>query len=183
MTAIEPDAPARRQRSDGARSRRAILEAAAQLATVEGLDRLSIGDLADVLPQVAAPGSVDRVVLDMLAPWENLEAVADALVPGGVLVCYVATTTQLSRLAEDVRADGRYTEPAAWESMVRGWHLEGLAVRPEHRMIGHEQRLRAGCVRDAGLRQRLAGSPSPVQPASASICSSASATSSPRSVE
>jgi tRNA (adenine57-N1/adenine58-N1)-methyltransferase len=21
--------------------------------------------------------------------------------------------------------------------MVRGWHLEGLAVRPEHRMIGH----------------------------------------------
>ena len=99
--------------------------------------QLSIGDLADVLPQVAEPGSVDRVVLDMLAPWENLEVVADALAPGGVLVCYVATTTQLSRLAEDVRADGRYTEPAAWESMVRGWHLEGLAVRPEHRMIGH----------------------------------------------
>ena len=21
--------------------------------------------------------------------------------------------------------------------MVRGWHLEGLAVRPQHRMIGH----------------------------------------------
>src|SRR5690606_8899187 len=63
--------------------------------------------------------------------------VATALVPGGVLTCYVATTTQLSRLAEDVRADGRFTEPEAWESMVRGWHLEGLAVRPQHRMIGH----------------------------------------------
>jgi len=98
---------------------------------------LSVGDLADVLPTVAEPGSVDRVVLDMLAPWENLEVAADALAPGGVLVCYVATTTQLSRLAEDVRTDGRYTEPQAWESMVRGWHLEGLAVRPEHRMIGH----------------------------------------------
>jgi len=120
--------------------------------------RLSVGDLADVLPTVAEPGSVDRVVLDMLAPWENLEAVADALAPGGVLIAYVATTTQLSRLAEDLRADGRYTEPEAWESMVRGWHLEGLAVRPEHRMIGHTgfllttRRLADGV--DAPLRRR-----------------------------
>jgi tRNA (adenine57-N1/adenine58-N1)-methyltransferase catalytic subunit len=99
--------------------------------------RLSIGDLSDVLPIAAEPGSVDRVVLDMLAPWENLDAVATALAPGGVLIVYVATTTQLSRVAEDLRLDGRYTEPEAWESLVRGWHLEGLAVRPEHRMIGH----------------------------------------------
>ncbi|HWS57219.1 MAG TPA: tRNA (adenine-N1)-methyltransferase [Actinotalea sp.] len=99
--------------------------------------RLEVGDLADVLPVVAAPGSVDRVVLDMLAPWENIGVVADALVPGGVLIAYVATTTQLSRLAEDLRDDGRFSEPTAWESMVREWHLEGLAVRPEHRMIGH----------------------------------------------
>ena len=98
---------------------------------------LSVGDLSDVLPGIAGPGTVDRVVLDMLAPWENLDAVATALAPGGVLIAYVATTTQLSRLAEDLRSDGRYTEPAAWESLVRGWHLEGLAVRPEHRMIGH----------------------------------------------
>lgn len=98
---------------------------------------LSVGDLADVLPQVAEPGTVDRVVLDMLAPWENVAAAAAALAPGGVLICYVATATQLSRTAEDLRADGRFTEPSAWESMVRGWHLEGLAVRPEHRMIGH----------------------------------------------
>ncbi|WP_448062766.1 tRNA (adenine-N1)-methyltransferase [Cellulomonas hominis] len=99
--------------------------------------QLSVGDLSDVLPVTSEPGTVDRVVLDMLAPWENLDAVAVALAPGGVLICYVATTTQLSRVAEDIRADGRYTEPEAWESMVRGWHLEGLAVRPEHRMIGH----------------------------------------------
>jgi AcrR family transcriptional regulator len=47
MTTTEDEArPTRRQRSDGERSRRLILEAAAQLATVEGLDRLSIGDLA-----------------------------------------------------------------------------------------------------------------------------------------
>jgi tRNA (adenine57-N1/adenine58-N1)-methyltransferase len=99
--------------------------------------RLTVGDLTDVLPRIVEPGSVDRVVLDMLAPWENLAAVAVALAPGGVLCCYVATTTQLSRLAEDVRSLGRYTEPEAWESMVRTWHLEGLAVRPDHRMVGH----------------------------------------------
>lgn len=97
---------------------------------------LTVGDLAEALPQETA-GSVDRVVLDMLAPWECLDAVAGALAPGGVLITYVATATQLSRVAEEVRADGRFTEPAAWESMVRGWHLEGLAVRPNHRMVGH----------------------------------------------
>ena len=82
-------------------------------------------------------GSVDRVVLDMLAPWECLDVVADALAPGGVLVCYVATATQLSRVAEAVRDDGALHRAAAWESLVRGWHLEGLAVRPQHRMVGH----------------------------------------------
>jgi tRNA (adenine57-N1/adenine58-N1)-methyltransferase len=49
----------------------------------------------------------------------------------------VATTTQLSATVEALRAHGTFTEPQSWESMVRGWHVEGLAVRPEHRMIGH----------------------------------------------
>lgn len=84
-----------------------------------------------------ADETVDRVVLDMLSPWEALPAVSAALRPGGVFVGYVATTTQLSRLVEALRVHGGYTEPTAWESMVRGWHVVGLAVRPEHRMIGH----------------------------------------------
>jgi tRNA (adenine57-N1/adenine58-N1)-methyltransferase len=95
--------------------------------------RLTVGDLAESL----AEGDVDRVVLDMLAPWECLDAASRALVPGGVLICYVATATQLSRTAEAMRAHGTFTEPAAWESLVRGWHLEGLAVRPQHKMVGH----------------------------------------------
>ena len=73
----------------------------------------------------------------MLAPWECLEVVADALAPGGVLICYVATATQLSKVAEAMRDADTFTEPQAWESLVRGWHLEGLAVRPQHRMHGH----------------------------------------------
>ncbi|MFI7589122.1 tRNA (adenine-N1)-methyltransferase [Spongisporangium articulatum] len=97
--------------------------------------KVTVGDLAVDIEE--RDGSVDRVVLDMLAPWECLDAVAGALAAGGVVICYVATATQLSRVAEALRDDGRFTEPQAWESMVRGWHLEGLAVRPQHRMVGH----------------------------------------------
>lgn len=115
--------------------------AAGNIATMFGGShpawQLSIGDLAEELGNAEAPGSVDRVVLDMLAPWECLDAVAQALTPGGVVICYVATVTQLSRTAEAMRTDGRFTEPDAHETMVRGWHVEGLAVRPDHRMVAH----------------------------------------------
>lgn len=96
-----------------------------------------VGDLAEQLGEAVAPASVDRVVLDMLAPWDCIDAVADALTPGGVVVCYVATATQLSRVAEYIRVTGLFTEPDANETMVRGWHVEGLAVRPDHRMVAH----------------------------------------------
>ena len=94
---------------------------------------LTVGDLVASL----RPDEVDRVVLDMLAPWECVDAVAKVLAPGGVLICYVATTTQLSRTVEALREHGRYAEPAPFETMVRTWHVEGLAVRPDHRMVGH----------------------------------------------
>ena len=79
----------------------------------------------------------DRVILDMLAPWECVAAAAKALVPGGVILAYVATTTQLSRFAEALKESDLFTEPESTETIVRGWHHEGLAVRPQHRMIGH----------------------------------------------
>lgn len=94
---------------------------------------LTVGDLqeADVSE------TYDRVILDMLAPWECVDLAARALRPGGVFMAYVATTTQLSVTAEAMKADGRFTEPESSETIVRGWHHEGLAVRPQQRMIGH----------------------------------------------
>ena len=97
--------------------------------------RLTLGDLAEELPRSGE--RVDRVILDMLAPWECVDAAAGALRPGGIVCGYVATTTQLSRFVETLRAHGGFTEPAVWESLVRDWHVEGLAVRPGHSMIGH----------------------------------------------
>ena len=98
---------------------------------------LTVGDLVESLREHPLDHPVDRVVLDMLAPWECLDATAAVLLPGGLICCYVATTTQLSRVVEALRTDGRFAEPAAWETMLRTWHVEGLAVRPDHRMIGH----------------------------------------------
>jgi tRNA (adenine57-N1/adenine58-N1)-methyltransferase len=99
--------------------------------------KIHLGDLQEQLPKKLKPQSVDRVVLDMLAPWECIDECAEALVPGGLIIVYVATVTQLSRVAEDLRSSRLFTEPNAFESLVRPWHLQGLAVRPEHRMIAH----------------------------------------------
>lgn len=82
-------------------------------------------------------GEVDRVVLDMLAPWDQLETVAAHLVPGGVLTVYVATVTQLSRITEALRDQQCWTEPESWETLMRPWHVVSLAVRPDHRMVAH----------------------------------------------
>jgi tRNA (adenine57-N1/adenine58-N1)-methyltransferase len=126
--------------------------------------RLRIGDLTGIAaatsPEVTSPGGpggpgegdpgpaveheeaednepFDRVVLDMVAPWEHIGTAAGALIGGGVICCYVSTVTQLSRTVETVREQGSFDEPAAWESLTRGWHVDGLAVRPGHRMIAH----------------------------------------------
>lgn len=97
---------------------------------------IRVGDFNDTVANLP-DHSVDRVILDMLAPWECVDESVRVLVSGGVMVCYVATVTQLSRVMEAIRDTDATTEPEAAETMVRGWHVDGLAVRPEHRMIGH----------------------------------------------
>ena len=104
------------------------------------------------------PETVDRVILDMLSPWEVLPTVSAALRPGGVLVGICGHHHTAFRLVEGLRDGGGYTEPHAWECMVRNWHVVGLAVRPDHRMQGHTaflvtaRRLSPGVI--APTRQR-----------------------------
>ena len=95
--------------------------------------KLTVGALQDQKYEA----DFDRVLLDMLSPWECIDVASKALVPGGVFMAYVATTTQLSKIAEAIKESGNFTEPESSETIVRGWHHEGLAVRPQHRMIGH----------------------------------------------
>jgi tRNA (adenine57-N1/adenine58-N1)-methyltransferase catalytic subunit len=119
-------------------------------------------------------GSFDRVILDMLAPWDNVAIAARALIPGGLICCYVATTTQLSRVVEELRSHGGFFEPAAWETLNRGWHVDGLAVRPDHRMIAHTgflvtaRRLADGVTAPARRRRPAKGAhPETVHPEAA----------------
>ena len=95
--------------------------------------KLTVGSVQDS----NSDNKYDRVVLDMLAPWECVDYAAKILRPGGVFLAYVATTTQLSATAEALKEDGHFTEPLSSETIVRDWHHEGLAVRPMLRMIGH----------------------------------------------
>lgn len=118
---------------------------------------LVVADLVDCdLPT----GLVDRVVLDMLAPWDVLEAVARVMVPGGVLMIYVATVTQLSKTVEALREQQCWTEPRAWETLQRGWNVVGLAVRPQHTMRGHTaflvcaRRLAPGAIAPTPVRRK-----------------------------
>lgn len=95
--------------------------------------RLTVGDLVDSITD----DEIDRAILDMLAPWECIDVVAERMVPGAILCCYVATTTQLGRVADTLRAHGGFTEPVMTETTVRDWHAEGLAIRPGHATASH----------------------------------------------
>jgi len=124
---------------------------------------LRVGDLVTEL----GPEPVDRVVLDMLAPWDCIEAVAGVLQPGGLLCCYVATTTQLGRTMDTLRVHGGFTEPAGREYQVRDWHAEGLAIRPGHGTSGHTgfliftRRLAPGVTAPARKRRPAPGAYGP----------------------
>lgn len=97
---------------------------------------LFVGEANDALDEMEE-GSLDHVSLDMLAPWESILPAARALRSGGVMIGYVTTTTQLSRFVEKLRDAEFFTEPDAFETVMRTWHLDGLAVRPNHSMVGH----------------------------------------------
>jgi tRNA (adenine57-N1/adenine58-N1)-methyltransferase len=94
---------------------------------------LRVGDVVEGL----ASASCDRVVLDLLDPWAAVGAAAGALHPGGILLAYTPTVPQVMRLREALDADERWGLASTVETLVRGWHVSGLAVRPDHRMVAH----------------------------------------------
>ena len=95
-----------------------------------------LGDFGEVTKEDLG-GPVDRVILDMVEPWHFIETVKNVLIPGGVFMTYVATVPQLMNIVEGIRAAQCFTEPRSWETLLREWKVEGLAIRPEHRMNAH----------------------------------------------
>ena len=94
---------------------------------------LEIGDVADVL----ATTSAHRVVLDLPEPWLAVDAAARALSPGGILITYLPSVPQVMQITEALWGHGSFTDVATSETLVRGWDVNGVAVRPGHRMVAH----------------------------------------------
>ncbi len=103
--------PGRRRRSSGTRSRSATATTA------------------------STPG-VDRIVLDLPEPWQVVPHARGALEPGGILVAYTPSITQATQL-RDALDDSGFAMAETLEVLQRTWHIEGQAVRPDHRMVAH----------------------------------------------
>ena len=79
---------------------------------------------------------VDRVVLDLPEPWQVVPHASVALNRGGILCAYTPSVMQVSQLRDALEAPG-WTLQRTLEVLNRTWHVEGQAVRPDHRMVAH----------------------------------------------
>jgi tRNA (adenine57-N1/adenine58-N1)-methyltransferase len=79
----------------------------------------------------------DRVVLDLPEPWRVLPHLPGSLRQGGWLAAYTPSILQASQLVDTLRSEKRYVQVETNEVLLRGWHIQGQAVRPEHEMVGH----------------------------------------------
>jgi tRNA (adenine57-N1/adenine58-N1)-methyltransferase len=79
---------------------------------------------------------LDRIVLDLPEPWQVVKHAQVALRPGGILVAYTPSIMQAAQLRETL-AESDFELATTEEHLLRTWHVEGQAVRPDHRMVAH----------------------------------------------
>jgi tRNA (adenine57-N1/adenine58-N1)-methyltransferase len=80
---------------------------------------------------------LDRIILDIPEPWRVVKNAAESLVSGGIFTSYLPTIIQVKSLVDALREERRFTSIQTMETLLRDWHIEGLSVRPAHRMVGH----------------------------------------------
>lgn len=80
---------------------------------------------------------LDTVILDVPEPWRAVGHAADALRPGGSLLCWVPTALQLYEVARALQEDPRYGDVAVSETLLRPWDVGPQTARPAHRMVAH----------------------------------------------
>ncbi len=79
---------------------------------------------------------LDRIVLDLPEPWQVVKHAEGALRGGGILIAYTPSITQVAQLRETLATSG-FELAETIEVLHRRWHVEGQAVRPDHRMVAH----------------------------------------------
>jgi len=100
----------------------------------EALDHYNTS-VRDVYEGIDETG-LDRVVLDLPEPWRVIPHACEALRIGGIFLAYTPSIIQVSQLSEAL-ADSPFGMVETLEVLNRTWHVEGNAVRPDHRMVGH----------------------------------------------
>lgn len=110
--------------------------AKANVRSFLGEDALSrynvgLGDSYEDVPE----GTFDRVMLDLPEPWRVTPTAEKILTPGGLLVAYTPSITQAVQVRESLGKD--WVDQRTLEVLHRTWHIEGMAVRPDHRMVAH----------------------------------------------
>jgi tRNA (adenine57-N1/adenine58-N1)-methyltransferase len=99
----------------------------------ESLSRYDVA-LGDSYEEVPA-GEFDRVMLDLPEPWRVVPHAEKILTPGGLLVAYTPSITQAVQVREALGKS--WVDQRTLEVLHRTWHIEGMAVRPDHRMVAH----------------------------------------------
>jgi tRNA (adenine57-N1/adenine58-N1)-methyltransferase len=92
---------------------------------------VSLGDSYEDSPE----GEFDRVMLDLPEPWRVTPTAEKILVPGGLMVAYTPSITQAVQVRESMGKG--WVDQRTLEVLHRTWHIEGMAVRPDHRMVAH----------------------------------------------
>jgi tRNA (adenine57-N1/adenine58-N1)-methyltransferase len=100
----------------------------------DSLERYKVEE-RDVYDGIEETG-FDRIVLDLPEPWRVVKHAETALRPGGLLVSYVPSVIQVAQFRESLEASA-FGLAETQEVLVRTWHVEGQAVRPDHRMVAH----------------------------------------------
>jgi len=102
---------------------------------------------------------LDRVVLDLPEPWRALGPISEALRPGGIVLSYLPSITQVATLRAAM-ASRPFGMAETSEVLRRTWHVEERSVRPDHRMVAH-----TGFITTARLLVPVDGSAGDVGPA------------------
>lgn len=92
---------------------------------------VSVGDSYAGPPE----GTFDRVMLDLPEPWNVVPHAENVLVRGGLLVAYTPSITQAVQVRETLGR--KWADQRTLEVLHRTWHIEGMSVRPDHRMVAH----------------------------------------------
>jgi tRNA (adenine57-N1/adenine58-N1)-methyltransferase catalytic subunit len=117
------------------------------------LDRYEVHIADSYLGIDPAHGPFDRVVLDLPEPWQVIPEAEPVLKAGGILVAYTPSITQAVRTREQLK--GRWIDARTIEVLHRGWHIDGQAVRPDHRMVAHTAFLTVARFLGVGAARRV----------------------------